>query len=81
MARIGANVPLMSILPVIFLFGLLFFFMSQMNGGSRAMSFGKSRAKPLSKDVPKTTFADVAGADEAVEELQEIKDFLGEAKQ
>jgi cell division protease FtsH len=55
---------------------LLFFFMGQMNGGSRAMQFGKSKAKAVSKDVPKTTFADVAGADEAVEELHEIKDFL-----
>ncbi len=45
-------------------------------GGNRVLSFGKSRAKQLSKDMPKTTFADVAGADEAVEELQEIKDFL-----
>ena len=67
---------LVNLLPVLLMVLLLFFFMSQMNGGSRAMSFGKSRAKPLSKDVPKTTFADVAGADEAVEELQEIKDFL-----
>lgn len=67
---------LISFLPLILLIFLMFFFMSQMNGGARAMSFGKSRAKPLNKDIPKTTFADVAGADEAVEELQEIKDFL-----
>lgn len=65
-----------NLLPILLMVFLLFFFMSQMNGGSRAMSFGKSRAKPLSKDVPKTTFADVAGAEEAVEELTEIKDFL-----
>jgi len=45
-------------------------------GGNRVMNFGKSRAKQLNKDMPKTTFGDVAGADEAVEELQEIKDFL-----
>ncbi|HVV19221.1 MAG TPA: ATP-dependent zinc metalloprotease FtsH [Pseudonocardiaceae bacterium] len=45
-------------------------------GGNRVLNFGKSRAKQLSKDMPKTTFQDVAGADEAVEELQEIKDFL-----
>src|ERR1700761_291749 len=45
-------------------------------GGNRVMNFGKSRAKQLNKDMPKTTFADVAGADEAVEELEEIKDFL-----
>ncbi|MFN8034541.1 MAG: ATP-dependent zinc metalloprotease FtsH [Acidimicrobiia bacterium] len=45
-------------------------------GGNRVMSFGKSRAKMVSKDQPKTTFADVAGHDEAIEELQEIKEFL-----
>ena len=45
-------------------------------GGNRVMSFGRSKAKLVSKDTPKTTFADVAGADEAIEELQEIKDFL-----
>ncbi|HEX3648645.1 MAG TPA: ATP-dependent zinc metalloprotease FtsH [Pseudonocardiaceae bacterium] len=45
-------------------------------GGNRVLNFGKSRAKQLSKDMPKTTFTDVAGVDEAVEELQEIKDFL-----
>ncbi|HEX4720943.1 MAG TPA: ATP-dependent zinc metalloprotease FtsH [Pseudonocardiaceae bacterium] len=45
-------------------------------GGNRVLNFGKSRAKQLSKDMPKTTFGDVAGVDEAVEELQEIKDFL-----
>ncbi len=67
---------LINFLPIVLLIFLMFFFMSQMNGGQRAMSFGKSRAKQLNKDVPKTTFADVAGADEAVEELQEIKDFL-----
>jgi cell division protease FtsH len=58
---------------------VLFFFimMSQMQGGgSRVLNFGKSKAKLVSKDMPKTTFADVAGADEAVEELHEIKDFL-----
>ncbi|MEN9692681.1 MAG: ATP-dependent zinc metalloprotease FtsH [Actinomycetota bacterium] len=71
---------LINFLPIILLVFLMFFFMSQMNGGSRAMSFGKSRAKQMTKDVPKTTFADVAGADEAVEELQEIKDFLQEPR-
>ncbi|HEX7661060.1 MAG TPA: ATP-dependent zinc metalloprotease FtsH [Pseudonocardiaceae bacterium] len=59
---------------------LLLLLMWMMNnaqgGGNRVLNFGKSRAKQLSKDMPKTTFADVAGADEAVEELQEIKDFL-----
>ncbi|MDX6344325.1 MAG: cell division protease FtsH, partial [Trebonia sp.] len=57
---------------------LVFFFMlSQMQGGgSRVMNFGKSKAKLITKDTPKTTFGDVAGADEAIEELQEIKEFL-----
>ena len=55
---------------------ILFWMMNNAQGGARVMSFGKSKAKQLSKDMPKTTFADVAGADEAVEELQEIKDFL-----
>ncbi|MGH4018671.1 MAG: ATP-dependent zinc metalloprotease FtsH, partial [Pseudonocardiaceae bacterium] len=45
-------------------------------GGNRVLNFGKSKAKQLSKDMPKTTFGDVAGADEAVEELYEVKDFL-----
>ncbi len=56
---------------------LLFLFMSQMQGGgNRVMNFGKSKAKMVSKDTPKTTFSDVAGADEAIEELHEIKEFL-----
>jgi cell division protease FtsH len=60
------------------LIALFFFFiLTQMQGGgSRVMNFGKSRAKLITKDTPKTTFADVAGADEAIEELQEIKEFL-----
>ena len=63
--------------PIILILGLLFFFMTQMQGGgSRVMNFGKSKAKMVNKDMPKTTFADVAGADEAVEELEEIKEFL-----
>jgi len=63
--------------PLLILFGLFFFFMTQMQGGgNRVMSFGKSKAKVINKDAPKVTFADVAGADEAVEELREIKDFL-----
>ena len=68
---------LLSFLPFLIILGLLFFFMNQMQGGgSKVMQFGKSKAKLVSKDTPKTTFADVAGADEAVEELQEIKEFL-----
>ncbi|HEX5596235.1 MAG TPA: ATP-dependent zinc metalloprotease FtsH [Micromonosporaceae bacterium] len=68
---------LVSLLPFVILVGLLLFFMNQMQGGgSRVMNFGKSRAKLVSKDTPKTTFADVAGVDEAIEELQEIKEFL-----
>ncbi|EFV13289.1 ATP-dependent zinc metalloprotease FtsH [Segniliparus rugosus] len=61
----------------ILLIGVLFYFaISRMQNSPRGFGFGKSRAKQLSKDVPKVTFADVAGADEAVEELYEIKDFL-----
>jgi cell division protease FtsH len=68
---------LVSLLPIALIVLLLFFFMNQMQGGgNRIMNFGKSKAKAVSKDMPKTTFADVAGADEAVEELQEIKEFL-----
>ena len=69
---------LLTLLPFALIILLLYFFMNQMQGGSRLMSFGKSKAKVVSKDMPKTTFSDVAGADEAVEELQEIKEFLSE---
>ena len=69
---------LVSLLPVILIVGLLFFFMSQMQGGgSRIMNFGKSKAKIISKDMPQTTFADVAGADEAKEELKGDQGVLG----
>jgi cell division protease FtsH len=68
---------LISLLPIAIVVGLLFLFMSQMQGGgNRVMNFGKSKAKLVSKDTPKTTFADVAGVDEAIEELHEIKEFL-----
>jgi cell division protease FtsH len=68
-------IPTALIYLVIFL--VFFFMLSQMQGGgNRVMNFGKSRAKLLTKDTPKTTFADVAGVDEAIEELQEIKEFL-----
>ena len=67
---------LVYVLPLLLLVGLFVMF-SRMQGGARmGFGFGKSRAKLLNKDMPKTTFADVAGVDEAVEELYEIKDFL-----
>ncbi|UWZ92831.1 ATP-dependent zinc metalloprotease FtsH [[Pasteurella] aerogenes] len=63
--------------PMLLLIGVWFFFMRQMQGGGgKAMSFGKSRAKMLTKEQIKTTFADVAGCDEAKEEVGEIVDFL-----
>ncbi|MCO5315239.1 MAG: ATP-dependent zinc metalloprotease FtsH [Solirubrobacterales bacterium] len=65
------------ILPFLLFFGFWIFLMNQMQGGgSRVMSFGKSKAKKMSVDAPKITFKDVAGADEAVQELEEIKEFL-----
>ncbi|MFI6992124.1 ATP-dependent zinc metalloprotease FtsH [Nonomuraea wenchangensis] len=68
---------LMSFLPIVIIVLIFLFMLNQMQGGgSRVMNFGKSKAKLISKDTPKTTFADVAGADEAIEELQEIKEFL-----
>jgi cell division protease FtsH len=68
---------LFSWLPFLLIILIFFFMLNQMQGGgSRVMNFGKSKAKLITKDTPKTTFADVAGADEAIEELQEIKDFL-----
>ncbi|MDN5791376.1 MAG: AAA family ATPase, partial [Micrococcales bacterium] len=70
---------LVSILPIIIILGLFWFLMTQMQGGgSRVMQFGKSKAKLATKDMPKVTFADVAGCDEAIEELTEIKEFLQE---
>ncbi len=69
------------ILPFVLFFGFWIFLMNQVQGGgSKVMSFGKSRAKRLSVDSPKITFKDVAGVDEAVEELQEIKEFLENPK-
>jgi cell division protease FtsH len=68
-----------SLLPIVLIFGLLMFFLNNMQGGGgRVMQFAKSRAKLISKDTPKTTFSDVAGCDEAIEELGEIKEFLQE---
>jgi cell division protease FtsH len=69
------------IVPFALFFGFWLFIMNQVQGGgSRVMSFGKSRAKRLSADSPKITFRDVAGVDEAVEELHEIKEFLENPK-
>jgi cell division protease FtsH len=68
---------LTSFVPLLLFVLLFLFLMSSMQGsGNRVMSFGKSRAKRMTKDSPKVTFADVAGANEAVQELTEIKEFL-----
>ncbi|HET9442671.1 MAG TPA: ATP-dependent zinc metalloprotease FtsH, partial [Acidimicrobiales bacterium] len=68
---------LFNFLPIILLVGLFVFIINQMQGGgSRVMQFGKAKTRQLSKDSPKVTFADVAGAAEAVAELEEIKEFL-----
>lgn len=72
---------LISWFPMLFLVGVWVFFMRQMQGGGgKAMSFGKSRAKMLNQDQIKVTFADVAGCDEAKEEVGEVVDFLREPK-
>ncbi len=68
---------LFNFLPFVLLIGVFIFVMNSMQGGgNRVMQFGKAKPKTMSKDQPKVTFADVAGSDEAVEELQEIKEFL-----
>ncbi len=70
---------LINIVPILIFIAIFWFILSQMQGGgSKIMQFGKSKAKLATKDMPKVTFADVAGADEAVEELTEIKEFLSE---
>ncbi|MFC7814431.1 MULTISPECIES: ATP-dependent zinc metalloprotease FtsH [unclassified Streptomyces] len=70
---------LITLLPFVLIIVIALFLMNQMQGGgSRVMNFGKSKAKLITKDTPKTTFSDVAGSDEAVEELHEIKEFLQE---
>ena len=72
---------LINVLPFVIIIAFWIFLMNQMQGGgSKVMSFGKSRAKRMSPDSPKVTFKDVAGADEAVEELHEIKEFLENPK-
>ncbi len=69
---------LLSLMIPLLLLGLLFWWLlsSAQGGGSKVMQFGKSKAKLVTKETPTVTFADVAGADEAIEEMQEIKDFL-----
>jgi AAA+ superfamily predicted ATPase len=81
-ARSSVIVSLLTyILPFVLFIGFWIFLMNQVQGGgSKVMSFGKSRAKRLSVDSPKITFRDVAGVDEAVEELHEIKEFLENPK-
>lgn len=70
---------LATLLPFALIILLFIFLMNNVQGGGRGvMQFGKSKAKMISKDMPKTTFADVAGCDEAIEELGEIKEFLQE---
>ncbi len=68
---------LISALPFLIMFGLIFFMMNQLQGGgSKVMQFGKSKARVASKGANRVTFKDVAGVDEAVEELREIEEFL-----
>jgi len=68
---------LLDLLPIVILFAIVLFFISRAQGGGRRiMSFGKARVQAFSKDQPKVGFADVAGLDEAVEELREIEEFL-----
>jgi len=73
---------LLTVLPIILLIGLfwLFFLRQAQAGGNQALSFGRSRAKRLTENVPKVTFDDVAGVDEAKQELEEVVEFLKNAK-
>ncbi|MFK5688655.1 ATP-dependent zinc metalloprotease FtsH [Ornithinimicrobium sp. LYQ92] len=72
---------LVNFLPLLLILGLFLWLMTRMQGGGRGvMQFGKSKAKLATKDMPKVTFDDVAGSDEAVEELHEIKEFLAEPR-
>jgi cell division protease FtsH len=71
------NLLITVILPVVLIGGVLLWVMNRsQGGGGRVMQFGRSRHKTVNKDQPKTTFADVAGVDEAIEELEEVKDYL-----
>lgn len=81
--RVNARPPsqwgtiLVSVLPWVLIIGFWFFFMRRMSSGQdRAFSFGKTRARPMSSDRPKVTFNDVAGVEEAKEELREVIEFL-----
>jgi cell division protease FtsH len=65
---------------IVFMAIMYFMMMRQVSGGNKVLSFGKSKAKQMTKDMPRTTFKDVAGLDEAVEELDEIKEFLANPK-
>jgi cell division protease FtsH len=68
---------LINLLPILLLLGIfLFIFQQGQGGGNRVMQFSKSKARQVTKDQPKSTFADVAGVDEAVEELREVKEYL-----
>nr|MBA2751651.1 ATP-dependent zinc metalloprotease FtsH [Actinomycetota bacterium] len=68
---------LLNLLPIALVLGAFLYFMNSMQGGgNRVMQFGKAKPKQISEDGPKVTFADIAGADEAIEELVEIKEFL-----
>ena len=68
------------IIPFLLIAGIFWFILAHsQGGGSKVMQFGKSKAKLITKDMPQVTFKDVAGADEAVEELHEIKEFLAGA--
>jgi cell division protease FtsH len=70
---------LTNVLPLLLIFGFIFFLLNQaQGGGSRVMSFGRAKPKVVSKETPKILFKDVAGLDEAVEEIQEIKEFLAD---
>jgi len=66
----------LNLLPLVLILAVFWFVLSRTQGGGKIAQFGRSKAKLASKDAPKVTFAEVAGADEAVDELQEIKEFL-----